>query len=201
MPFSQPSLPLAALLDQAAARVLERVEKGRPTPVILIDGRSGSGKTTFAAQLQNRLFQLGDSSPRVIHMDALYDGWNGLNAGSDYLLRFILGAVSRNKPASWQEYDWATNQRAGAWREFEGGTPLIVEGCGALSAASAELADLRIWLEADGALRKIRWDEREPEANSRYWAIWAAQEEDFYAREKSPTLADLIGDSSGSQQV
>jgi cytidylate kinase len=132
-------------------------------------------------------------------MDDLYEGWNGLDAGCDYLLRFVLGPVSRKKTASWQEFDWSTNQRSGAWREFEGGTPLIVEGCGALSAAAAELANLRIWLEADVNLRKQRWDDREPEAHSSFWAIWAAQEEDFYAREKSASIADLTGTSTRSQ--
>ena len=196
MTISVDALPTKELLELAVARVLEQIDKGQPTPVILIDGRSGAGKTVFAAALQNRLFQLGESAPRVVHMDNLYEGWTGLEAGSDYLLRFVLGPVSRNKTANWQEFDWATNQRSGAWREFEGGTPLIVEGCGALSAAAGELASLRIWLEADSDVRKQRWDDREPEAHASFWAIWAAQEEDFYAREKSPSIADLTGSSN-----
>lgn len=185
------TLPLKDLLEVAANRVLDLIDKGNPTPVILIDGRSATGKTLFAAELQNRLFQLGETAPRIIHMDSLYEGWGGLDAGSEYLLRFILGPVSRNKTASWQEFDWDAGSRAGAWREFEGGTPLIIEGCGALSSAASEIADVRIWLEADSETRKQRWDQREPEAHQKFWASWAAQEENFYAREKSPDLAEL----------
>ena len=184
---------LDEILETAAKRVLELVDKGHPTPIVLIDGRSGSGKSTFAKALQNRLFQLGETAPRVVHMDSLYNGWNGLDAGSDYLLRFVLGPVLAGKTASWQEFDWAAGERSGAWREFEGGTPLIVEGCGALSAAAADFAHLKIWLVADAVTRKQRWNSREPSEHEKYWAIWAAQEEDFYAREKSAALADLSG--------
>ena len=184
------------LIETASARVLEQIDRGQQTPIVLIDGRSGSGKSTFAKALQNRLFQLGETAPRIIHMDGLYNGWHGLDAGSDYLLRFILTPLVSAKTASWQEFDWQQGQRVGAWREFEGGTPLIVEGCGSLSAASAELANLKIWLEADAQLRKQRWDAREPDAHAGFWPIWAAQEEDFYAREKSESLADLKGSSN-----
>jgi len=190
---SQLTLPQTDLVEVVAAATLEQIDRGNPTPILLIDGRTGSGKTTFAKTLQNRLFQLGETAPRIVHMDALYDGWNGLDAGSDYMLRFVLSAIKAGKTASWQEYDWAAQARVGAWREFEGGTPLIIEGCGSLSAASAELANLKIWLEADASLRKQRWNTREPEAHAEYWAVWAAQEEDFYAREKSQNLADFVG--------
>jgi len=186
------SLSAAELVEVVAARALELIDKGKTTPVILIDGRSGSGKTTFAKALQNRLFQVGESAPRIINMDTLYDGWNGLDAGADYLLRFVLGAVATGRTAAWQEFDWTTSARSGAWREFEGGTPLIVEGCGALSAASAEFADLTIWLEAEAGTRRARWNQREPQEHEEFWAIWAAQEEDFYAREKSMTLAEFV---------
>jgi energy-coupling factor transporter ATP-binding protein EcfA2 len=190
---SQKTLPAAELLDSVTASVLEQIDKGQPTPIVLIDGRSGSGKTSFAKSLQNQLFVAGESSPRVIHMDDLYNGWHGLQAGSDYLARLILGIIKSGKTASWQEFDWAAGNRSGAWREFEGGTPLIIEGCGSLSAASAEFAHLTIWLETDAAVRKQRWDAREPEAHSNFWPIWAAQEEEFYAREKSATIADFVG--------
>jgi uridine kinase len=191
--ISQVTLPIAELIESATSRVLEQIDKGQPTPIALIDGRSGSGKTSFAKELQNRLFLEGERAPRVIHMDDLYSGWHGLQSGSDYLTRLILGVVKNGNTASWQEFDWAAGERSGAWREFEGGTPLIVEGCGALSAASAELAHLTVWLETDAAVRKQRWDAREPEAHSKFWPIWAAQEEEFYAREKSAAIAAMIG--------
>ncbi len=171
-------------------QILELIEDGKQTPIILIDGRAGSGKSTLAELLQNQLFKLGESAPRVVHMDDLYEGWDGLQAGVDYLQRFILNPLARREGANWQEFDWASNTRDGQWREFRGGTPLIIEGCGALSRLAAEQADLKIWLEVDAEVRHQRWLERE--GNDEFWGRWAGQEIDFYAREKSVELADLI---------
>lgn len=189
MPVNLPQDQLARVI---ADRVLELLDEGARTPVILIDGRAGSGKSTLAQQVQNLLFQEGESAPRVVHMDHLYDGWTGLRAGSDYLLRFILGPLSRKQRANWQEYDWALARRD-RWREFDGGTPLIIEGCGSLSQSSSEFADLRVWLEVDEELRHERWIQRDGHQFDEQWPIWSAQELDFYAVEKSADLADLIG--------
>lgn len=180
------SQPPAELI---VGKLLEMVEeRGKPTPIVLIDGRAGSGKSTLGEAVKNLYFKKGESAPRVIHMDDLYPGWDGLAAGADYLNRLILGPTAKGQRASWQEWDWAQNEREGEWREFSGGTPLIIEGCGALNRVSAELADLRIWLEVDEAVRHERWLNRE--GNDEFWARWAAQEVEFYAREKSAELAD-----------
>ena len=161
-----------------AVVVAALVEAGQQTPVVLIDGRAGSGKSTLAAAVQNLLFKQGESMPRVVHMDDLYPGWDGLAAGSDYLLRFVLTPVSRREVASWQVFDWVAGERTD-WREFRGGTPLIVEGCGALSRQAAELADLSVWIEASEEVRHERWLERDGHAFDEQWSPWAAQELDF----------------------
>jgi len=68
----QPSADLA--VDNLADQILELIEEGTPTPIVLIDGRTGSGKSTLAEALQRKLFKVGESLPRVIHMDDLYEG-------------------------------------------------------------------------------------------------------------------------------
>jgi uridine kinase len=183
-----------AHVERITDQVLELIDSGTPTPLILVDGRTGSGKTTFATALQNRLFQKGESAPRVIHMDDLYEGWDGLQAGLDYLIRQVLAPLGRREVASWQEYDWAAGERSGIWREFRGGTPLIIEGVGALSRVAAEQADVTIWLEADQEVRRARLSERQGpgDGDASWFAMWSAQEADFYAREKSDEIADLV---------
>jgi uridine kinase len=185
-------------IERITDQVLELIDSGTPTPIILVDGRTGSGKTTFAAALQNRLFQKGESAPRVIHMDDLYEGWDGLQAGVDYLIRQILSPLGRREGASWQEYDWAAGERTGTWREFRGGTPLIIEGVGALSRVAAEQADVTVWLEADQAVCQSRIAARKAagDGDGSWFSMWSAQEADFYAREKSDEIADLVIDSN-----
>ena len=195
--------PFAEHIEAITDQVIELIDSGNPTPIILVDGRTGSGKTTFAAALQNRLFQKGESAPRVIHMDDLYEGWDGLQAGVDYLIRQILSPLSRREGASWQEYDWAAidpatpdrvGARTGTWREFRGGTPLIIEGVGSLSRIAAEQAAVTVWLEADQSVRQARISARQAEGDGdgSWFAMWSAQEADFYAREKSAEIAERV---------
>jgi dephospho-CoA kinase len=122
-------------------------------------------------------------------MDNIFEGWEGLALGSDYMVRFILQPLARRETASWQDWSWVKNQRS-SWREFSGGTPLIVEGCGSLTERSKEHADISIWLEASEETRRERWIQRERHLDK--FDFWAAQELDFYAREKSQSLADLV---------
>jgi uridine kinase len=178
-----------ALIEKISSQVLELIDRGNQTPIILIDGRAGSGKSTFAEKLQQQLFRDGESAPRVIHMDNIFEGWDGLALGSDYMVRFILQPLARRETASWQDWSWVKNQRS-SWREFSGGTPLIVEGCGSLTERSKEHADISIWLEASEETRRERWIQRERHLEK--FDFWAAQELDFYAREKSQSLADLV---------
>ena len=178
-----------ALVKSISSQVLELIDRGNQTPIVIIDGRAGSGKSTFAESLQQQLFRDGESAPRVIHMDNIFEGWEGLALGSDYLVRFILQPLARRETASWQDWSWVKNQRS-SWREFSGGTPLIVEGCGSLSERSKEHADIAIWLEASEETRRERWIQRERHLDK--FDFWAAQELDFYAREKSQSLADLV---------
>jgi uridine kinase len=183
------SIDQLALIEKISSQVLELIDRGNQTPIILIDGRAGSGKSTFAEKLQQKLFQDGESAPRVIHMDNIFEGWDGLALGSDYMERYILQPLARQETASWQDWSWVKNQRS-SWREFSGGTPLIVEGCGSLTERSKEHADISIWLEASEETRRERWIQRERHLEK--FDFWAAQELDFYAREKSQSLADLV---------
>jgi uridine kinase len=178
-----------ALIEKISSQVLELIDRGNQTPIVLIDGRAGSGKSTFAEALQQQLFRDGESAPRVIHMDNIFEGWDGLALGSDYMVRFILQPLARQETASWQDWSWVKNQRS-SWREFSGGTPLIVEGCGSLTERSKEHADISIWLEASEETRRERWIQRERHLEK--FDFWAAQELDFYAREKSQSLANLV---------
>lgn len=188
--FSDPAnLDQQQLIEKLTIKILDQIDRGNQTPIVLIDGRAGSGKSTFAEKLQQQLFREGESAPRVIHMDNIYEGWEGLSLGSDYLVRFILNPLARKQTASWQDWSWVRNERS-SWREFSGGTPLIVEGCGALSERSKEHAYFSLWLDAGEETRRQRWLERERHLDR--FDFWAAQELDFYAREKSKSLADLV---------
>ena len=186
-------------LEKAARLLLLKLlelKELNPTPIVLIDGRSGSGKSTLANLLANLVFQEDRQSPKVIHMDDVYPGWEGLEAGSLYLTQQILKPLRAEGRAEWQRWDWSHNTRGGGdegngWRSFEGQNLLIVEGCGSITKQSRELGDLTIWVESDTETRKARFLSRDGGKFADHWASWSAQEDGFYESTKSRSLASL----------
>lgn len=181
---------------QASLTEIQNLQDQGKLPIVLIDGRAASGKSQFAKELSDLYFKLDKQAARVIHMDDLYPGWNGLAEGSVYLLTNILIPLSKNRAASWQLWNWRKNHRGAeepgnGRREFSGGTALIIEGCGSISRLSSELADYTIWIDSDDNVRKERFSARDGGKFDEYFGIWSAQEDEFYQRENSAELARL----------
>ncbi|MFJ3321813.1 AAA family ATPase [Curtobacterium sp. NPDC086286] len=148
--------------------------------VVLVDGRSGTGKTTLGDSLAERL------GAQVVHLDDVYPGWDGLRAAAEAVVTDVLGGRS-----GYRRWDWATSCPA-EWAAVDPGRPIVVEGCGALSRGSAPLASLRVWLEADDDTRWERAIGRDGESFAREWDRWAAQEAAFIAAERPAELADVV---------
>jgi uridine kinase len=148
-------------------------------PILLIDGRSGSGKTELAAELATGL------GAQLVRLDDIYPGWDGLEAASESVHTNILLA---NR---WQRWDWAADAPA-EWHELDPGRALIVEGSGALSHANRALATLGVWVELDELTRKARALARDGAMYAPHWDAWASQERRFFDRERPDLLADLI---------
>ena len=129
-------------------------------------------------------------------MDDLYPGWEGLAQGSLYLVEHILKPLKLAGKAKWQRWDWANDKRGGSdpgngWRDFYGDNMLIVEGCGSVTAQSAELADLAIWIEADSQTRRQRFEARDRGIFSNFWRSWSAHEDEFFQQQCSQQLCPL----------
>lgn len=146
---------------------------------ILIDGRSGSGKTELAARVSADW-----PAAQLVRMDDLYPGWDGLAAGSAVVPELLAGG-------EYQTWDWIRD-RPGELRRIDPARPLIVEGVGSLTRASRPLADLAIWVEYPAALRKERALDRDGELFAPHWDDWAAQEDALLAVERPWELADLV---------
>jgi uridine kinase len=151
-------------------------------PRILIDGRSGSGKTELATALV-----AGWPGAQLVRLDDMYPGWDGLDAASAMVYTTLLPELR------WQRWDWSAGQPA-EWHTLDGDRPIVVEGCGALTARSRTLATLALWVELDTPTRKRRALARDGDVYTGEWDRWAAQEERFLARENPPALADAVVD-------
>ena len=176
---------------------LDELENSGSAALILIDGRAGSGKSRFAKLLSESFFREHRFLPRLISMDDLYPGWNGLRDGSVYLLEHILGPLAAGREASWQVGNWeqagrGRDEPGNGMRSLQPGNPLIAEGCGSLSKETSPLATLRIWIESDTQVRRERYSERDGGKFDELFGIWAAQEDEFYAEQQSAFLADVL---------
>ncbi len=154
--------------------------------VVLVDGRSGSGKTELA-----RAMVAAKPALQLVRMDDLYPGWGGLEAGSRHVHDHVIAAAVRR----WQRWDWAEETPA-EWHVLDPSRPVLIEGCGALSRANRALAAYAVWVELDEATRRERVRVRDADAWAEHWEVWAAQEEAFIAREGPASLADLVLDGN-----
>ncbi|RFA13832.1 hypothetical protein B7R22_11650 [Subtercola boreus] len=152
-------------------------------PVVLIDGRSGSGKTQLATALADRWH----GPVTLVRLDDIYPGWDGLDAATTHVHDHILAAAEPR----WQRHDWISGLSA-EWTPVDPALPLIVEGTGSLSRANAALATLCIWVELDDATRKERALARDGDTYTPHWERWAAQERAFLTRENPRALADVV---------
>ncbi|WP_298227536.1 ATP-binding protein [Gryllotalpicola sp.] len=162
-------------------------ERGNPF-ILLIDGPSGAGKTTLARAVVAA--SPAGVEPVLIRLDDVYRGWNGLASAAPHLAGHLLRPLRETGRGRWQRYDW----EAGAlseWHEVDASRPLIVEGTGALTAETAPLADLRVWVEAEDAVRKPRAIARQDDDYADYWDMWQAQYERHLAADDPRKYADL----------
>lgn len=153
--------------------------------IVLIDGRSGAGKTTFANLLGGYL-----GAP-VVHLEDFYPGWGGLEEASRMVARDVF---DRDNPGWWR-WDWVRNRRAD-WRPLALGDScdLVIEGCGAVSHEALKAAEgwgigavVSVYIDADPGFRRARALTRDPDF-APWWRMWARQEEEHAARMPAPDL-------------
>lgn len=169
--------------DRAAlAEAVRDLVASGSRPVVLIDGGAGSGKTTLADALAASW--PGDGGVQVVSLDEVYHGWHGLASAS----AAVPGLIGGDGFTTW---DWE-HDRSGHWRPLDPMIALIVEGCGALTPASRELAGLAVWLELDEQTRRDRALARDGEVFAAHWDEWAVQEAAHWRTDHPRDLADLV---------
>jgi Uridine kinase len=162
--------------------------------LVLIDGPSGSGKSTLATQLHARSLKAA-MDVRLLRLDDVYPGWDGLNAGALEVARDVVLPLSEGRSGSWRPYDWAQRRKIDPLL-ITPGSGLIVEGVGAMHPLSSPHAALRIWVTAEPLERRHRALLRDGETYRPHWEHWAEQERSYFARTRPLRRADVILDTT-----
>jgi uridine kinase len=191
---STDTLTIDSLLDhvQAAPARLGR------TRLISVDGPAGSGKTSLAGRIAARAEARGLHT-LVLHMDDLYDGWNGAVRGFGLLRDHVLQRLADGREGRYRRYDW----NLGAYAELHV-VPvtldlLIVEGVTSADRAADPWQSLRIWIETTNEVRLDRGIARDGEALRDDWLDWMRWERDHFAVENTRARAEIIVDGNPSR--
>lgn len=177
----------------AAGRIVSAARAVEPSDgpvIVLIDGRSGAGKTTLAQEV---VAAWAGASPTLLSLDEIYPGWDGLDAASQRLVEMLRDARA-GMPLTWTAWDWAaSNPGSPQIRPVAGA--LVVEGAGALTQDTAALADVRVWMDAPEANRRARAFARDGDSYRPHWERWAAQEDAHLRVHRPRELADIVLES------
>ncbi|MHC2999081.1 aminobenzoate synthetase [Microbacterium sp. HJ5] len=158
-------------------------------PVVLIDGRSGAGKSSLARALVARWPLAG--RVQLVALDSIYPGWDGLDQGVALAREQILVPHARGMIGVWQRWDWEAGVPADA-HAVDPSLPLVVEGSGILTPATARLGDVRVWLESPAPSRRNRALRRDGETYRPHWERWARQEDQHVTRDQPTRIATHV---------
>lgn len=162
--------------------------------VVAVDGRSASGKSTFA-----HLLQAAIPDCALVHTDDVawhesFFDWGPLMA-AHVLSPLRLGQSVHYRPEAWER-----NDRPG-YIDVSATCPvLVIEGVGSSQKALGALIDVKIWVQSDFKVAEARGiardiasgingDERESVA---FWHLWMGEEVPFLDRDRPWERADLV---------
>jgi uridine kinase len=188
-------------LEQAEALILQ-VARTRSGPlVVAIDGRSGTGKSTLAGALAERL------GATVIEGDDFYAGGTGIEGDPPasraarcidwQAQRRVLTALRQGQGASYHAFDWEAFDGSPVTRPTEvAPAPMVIlEGAYSARPELRDLLDLTILATVPAEVREARLRAREGEIGP--WERQWHEAEDWYFAVAAPVTGfDLVLDLS-----
>lgn len=140
----------------------------RAPHVILVDGQSGVGKTSLSALMAEKL------GATFLHLDDVYPGWGGLEAGRNAVIDGVLRNLVNGRPGRVTGWDWEKSAPGGDITVTPADV-IIVDGCGISTPTSREMANVVIWVDCADSERRERLRRRDGETFAAHQDEWDAQ--------------------------
>lgn len=170
---------------------IKQKQRKNTTVLVGIDGRSGSGKSSLAEELNKRF-----ADGQIIHLDVfgMYEG----AISSKIVINELFLPLKNNRKATFKGYE------KGYENEFfsiKPGGIIIVEGIFALNADLILYYDYKIWVECPATLGYERGAARDIKLsgidNSERWlSYWMPKEEEYIKTQQPQHKADYIVDGT-----
>jgi hypothetical protein len=170
--------PLASFVE------LVREQFGAPAaraPVLAIDGRSSSGKSTLARRLQEVI-----PGATTVHTDDVA-WWHSCFDWAELLAEGVLEPLRRGHSVAYRPPAWDERDRPGAIEVAVTASLLIVEGVGAGRHELADLIDGIVWVQADldVSLRRDAARLASGEIDEAAYARWMQEEIPFVGDQRA----------------
>jgi hypothetical protein len=191
-------------LPEVAALVLAAAGRpaGRPA-IVAVDGRSGSGKSTFAGRLHALVPRSG-----LVHTDDV--AWNEpLFAWGDRLADDVLRPLRAGLPLDYRPPQWVRRGRDATITVPAGLDVVVVEGVGASQLEHRDLVDATVWVQADAGLAERRGIDRDVAtgvngdrvAATAFWHDWMRAETPFQDRQRPWRRACVVVNGTPTEPV
>ncbi len=165
-------------------------DSGPGTFVIAVDGRSGGGKSTFAASLAGTL------DAALLSTDD-FAWWHSMFDWTDVIIEHGLGPLREGHEVDFRPPAWIERGREGSIsapaRRF-----VVVEGVGAGQVRMRPAVDTVVWIQSDEVEAERRGLDRDlverpdPTDAKRFWDSWMDQEGPFQEVQQTWRVASLI---------
>ena len=153
--------------------------------IILIDGMSGVGKSHLAELMLSGLGGV------LIHLDDVYPGWNGLDAGRQHVIDSVLVPLVEGRSGRYTAWNWERDS-AGEFVDVPLADIVIIEGCGISTEQSRRFADTTVWVECDDSERRARLTQRDGDRFADHLDTWDAQVYTHMADNKPRETATVV---------
>jgi uridine kinase len=196
-------MPVVETFGTLAARVRDLNPSDGLTRLVAVDGRAGSGKTSFAQRLADAVRSAG-SAVAIVHTDDLsshtdFYGW------VPALVSDVLEPLRAGRTGVHSVYNWVA-RRADTRAEVPPVDVLVLDGVGAGRRELTDYLAYTIWMETSpraAFARGLRRDIAEHGEGMRhqlvaFWTEWVGAEATFLGEQRPWERADLMVDGDSS---
>ena len=186
--------------DPALAGLAETILTGpqlRPFRLVAVDGRAGSGKSTFARRLSVAL-----GGAPVLPLDDLL-GWDDLTEFWPRLEAQALLPLFEGRSARYQARDWEHDpygRELGPWKDFPFSPLVILEGVGSARKELRSRIAYAIWIETPPPVCLQRGISRDGVERTSLWMDWQEREAAFFEADPVSSHVHLIVDGERARE-